>query len=765
MSRFVSHLKTIKNRKKPNKEPIKLTIDIPGSFELVDRKIKLEGWIISEDGKPLKSIRVWDGLEYLSPKNTIQRPDVAKLIKHIPKKSALNSGFAFEFEYKDQEVWLEADFGNGFKRIKTLQFSLDKNTASSNYNPFLATNWANHIDLLEAKQSYYHEDPQEQKLQRGKRSPKVIAIYLPQFYPIPENDEAWGKGFTEWTNVAAAKPRLVGHRQPILPADLGFYDLRLDDVMKEQISLAKKHGIYGFCFYYYWFSGKKVLDMPINKFLKHKDWDFKFMICWANHNWTKRWDGRDQEVIFEQKYTKDDPLNFIKDVEQILLDPRYTRVDNKPVLMVYHPKLIDARSYTKIWRDYFKKKHNLGLHLVTVWATETTDPTTLGFDAAMEFIPGALGYRSDFAEKYVIKKEVTDTKLLDIRQTSAVIDYRRLGQDTRSDIASKSPNKYPHYRCVIPSWDNDARKKGNESTIFTYDNPDLYYQWLMQAIDAPNNENGFTFINAWNEWAEGAILEPTTHYGHALLNRTGDAIAKRIPTFQGMATSPSKVAAVIQVNDIEHFIKNENYIRNLNNVEIDTYIILKKNSESWRAKIERILPGAYTLIVPARGGDVLPFLFVLTRAELLGYKSIVRLVIDSKTKFDSTLFSSSELVGTLINQTETPSAFFGINKNEEDLGSEAQIEKDTKTIIKRIYGNSASNRSTQNLSANCFWSNMELLRPIAQYGFMPDDFPADIINSHTKVEKAFNDCIIYAFCHSSSNKYRVKGNDFERIMN
>lgn len=764
MKHLVKKFKKNIKRNKTNEQNIKLTIDIPSNYQLADRKIKLEGWVISRDGRPIKSIRVWDGFEYLPPKNIIQRPDVVKLIKNTNKESALNSGFVFEFEYKDEDVWLEVDFGDGFKKIKKISFTLDKNIAQSNYNPFLPTNWANHVDLLEAKQSYYHEENNEEKLPLDKMSPKVIAIYLPQFYPIPENDEAWGKGFTEWTNVAAGKPRLVGHRQPILPADLGFYDLRLDDVMKEQISLAKQHGIYGFCFYYYWFSGKKVLDMPINKFLKHKEWDFNFMICWANHNWTKRWDGRDQEVIFEQKYTKDDPLNFIKDVEQILLDPRYIRIDDKPVLMVYHPKLINAKKYTKIWRDYFKEQHNLGLHLVTVWATETTDPTTLGFDAAMEFIPGALGYRSDFAEKYVIKKEETDTKLLDVRQTSSVIDYRKIARDLRIEIASKKPNDFPHYRCVITSWDNDARKKGNESTIFTYDNPDLYYQWLKQAIDAPRNENGLTFINAWNEWAEGAILEPTKHYGHALLNRTSDAIVKRNPTFQGMAISPSKTAVIIQVNDLDIFINNQKSIKNINDKNIDIYIILRKNSEGWKKKIEKVLPSAFSLIVPSRGGDALPFLFVLSRAEMLGYQSIARIVINSNTNFDEIFISNRKVVNKIIKQAESTIVSFGVKKSKEDSESEALLSEAARVFIEDIYGTSDDTQSFNQFSANCFWTNIETLRPIAQYGFMADDFPADLINSHQKNEDTLNECITYAVFSSKVMQYEVKGNEIKSII-
>jgi glycosyltransferase involved in cell wall biosynthesis len=344
---------------------------------------------------------------------------------------------------------------------------------------------------------------------------KTIAFYLPQFHPIPENDKWWGDGFTEWTNVKKARPNFVGHYQPHIPGELGYYDLRLPEVQKRQVELAKKYGIYGFCFYYYWFAGKRLLERPIDQYLADPALDLPFCLCWANENWTRRWDGAEHEILIGQEHNEQEYLHFIQDISPNFSDPRYIRVDGKPILLVYRINLLpDPQKAAEIWRAECKRLGIGDIYLVAVQSFGIADPLPYGFDAAVEFPPSYLG------EAEVGQKSL---KITNPSFTGKIFDYNHAAHI----MIQKIGIGYTLFKTVMTSWDNTARRQ-NEANIFINATTFAYKNWLdhVVAYTTKNLPEGkrFVFINAWNEWAEGAHLEPDRHYGYAYLQATADAI-------------------------------------------------------------------------------------------------------------------------------------------------------------------------------------------------------------------------------------------------
>ena len=351
---------------------------------------------------------------------------------------------------------------------------------------------------------------------------RSIAFYLPQYHPIPENDRWWGKGFTEWTNVSKAKPLFPNHYQPHQPADLGFYDLRLPEARQAQADLATMYGIHGFCYYHYWFTGKRLLERPFEDVLASKEPDFPFCLCWANENWTRRWDGKDEDILAGQVYSEEDDRQHLRYLAQAFQDPRYIRIDGKPLFLVYRASEIpDPLATAKTWRD---EAHQLGIgdiHLVRVesFPEEHQDPQSIGFDACVEFQPdwGNLGLPLQTGRKWSVRRTL---KLAEPAYgNNNIYDYATIVER----MLAKPPATYKRFPCVTPAWDNAARRKDGNATILHDSTPELYERWLntvvQRELSNPASDR-IVFINAWNEWAEGNHLEPCQKWGHAYLEAT-----------------------------------------------------------------------------------------------------------------------------------------------------------------------------------------------------------------------------------------------------
>ena len=340
---------------------------------------------------------------------------------------------------------------------------------------------------------------------------KLIAFYLPQFHRIKENSEWWGDGFTEWTNVVQGKKNFEGHYQPHLPQYFGFYDLSNIEVIREQAEIAKLFGVHGFCFYHYWFSGRRILERPVEDFLK-SDINMNFCLCWANENWTRTWDGDDKSVLMEQKYALGDDESFIASLIPYLKDGRYIKVDGKPLLLVYRAKeLPEPKKSFKKWRTLAKDYGIEGLHICAVDFYDISDPAEVGADALVEFPPHKFnGPQNQPSEM----PKFTNPKFL-----GSTLEYSKI---IAQSMERERP-EYKLYRGIIPSWDNTARRQ-DTPTIVVNSNPQLYGRWLayLRAYTRKNllQDDNFIFINAWNEWGEGCHLEPDLKWKAEYLRET-----------------------------------------------------------------------------------------------------------------------------------------------------------------------------------------------------------------------------------------------------
>jgi len=339
---------------------------------------------------------------------------------------------------------------------------------------------------------------------------RVIALYLPQFHPIPENDKWWGKGFTEWTNTAKARPLYKGHYQPHVPADLGFYDLRLPEARAAQAEMARAYGIEAFCYYHYWFAGHRLLDRPFNEVLSSGEPDFPFCLFWANETWTGTWHGAPDRILIKQTYPgMDDHRRHFDTLLPAFCDKRYLKVDGKPLFVIYAPmKLPDSSRVIELWRELAVRAGLPGLFLVAQQAALSDEDVSIdGYDAIVK--TRVIPYdHKDFlsSARHKIKEALSSS-----RGRPLVYKYKEMIDFLRIDQAQGIQN----IPCVMPNWDNTPRS-GKNGVVLEGSTPELFQQMLRQAIDLIRDvprENRIVFVKSWNESAEGNHLEPDLKFG------------------------------------------------------------------------------------------------------------------------------------------------------------------------------------------------------------------------------------------------------------
>ncbi len=355
---------------------------------------------------------------------------------------------------------------------------------------------------------------------------RVIALYLPQYHPIPENDLWWGKGFTEWTNVGKAKPLFRGHDQPKVPADLGYYDLRLPEARIAQARLAKQYGIEGFCYWHYWFgNGKQLLQRPFEEVLKTGEPDFPFCLAWANHSWKDKQfnKGGTNRTLIEQLYPGED--DYIKHFNYLLpafKDHRYIRVDNKPVFMVYSPsELPSAKHFIELWQKLAKDNGLKGIHFVahTYHVGEIEKQKNLGFDGV-----NIVRLFDVFKKDYSLSKRIYMKTMRILFNRGRILDYGKAaecfsGEEDYQDFC---------YPTIIPNWDHSPRS-GRSGHILIHSSAEKFRKHVAKTFDTIKGkpqDKQIVFLKSWNEWAEGNYIEPDLTHGLAYLEALKETIEK-----------------------------------------------------------------------------------------------------------------------------------------------------------------------------------------------------------------------------------------------
>lgn len=642
--------------------------------------------------------------------------------RHIKHVESEKEYFAHKLREREQHpVW---KIYSQFAKFAT-HGNATSNEIKNKITGFLRKNRKNSINKQELYAAYQpiglnDEYEVEKQFVFSDFATKLIAFYLPQFHPFPENDRFWGKGFTEWTNTSKALPLFFGHYQPRLPGELGFYDTRLKEVMKRQIELAKSHGIYGFCLYHYWFQGKPIMRVPYEQILTNEDFDVPFCLCWANEPWTARFDGLSTlgDVLIPQVHTPEDDVAFFMDIKKALIDKRYIRIEGKPLLIIYRPGLFpDIKKTVALWRDLAKKEGISELFLVMVQNTfdGIIDPRTLGFDASIEFPPQNIPLRD-------IKSQIG---LFDPDFQGYVYEYPEL---VKKSLERKKP-EYILFRGICPGWDCTPRRKN--PVIFIGSNPDEYQKWLEGILKYSNDSldihHRLVFINAWNEWTEGAYLEPDRKYGYAYLNSTCRALI----------STNLKLAVILHLfypdlaEEIISFLKNIPY-------QFDLFISTPREFKSQIESIFHILLPDFTIVVKGvenRGYDIAPFIIefkdTFRRYDLVlkihGKKSVHWKNKDVWRRYlMSNLLGSELVVRSIVNRfTEMPALGMLFPENFPRLGDWLRWGENfsgASQLLGKMDIHITENSAMEFPAGSMYWFRPAAIEPIFQLDQKYSDF-------------------------------------------
>ncbi|MBO8478448.1 MAG: glycoside hydrolase family 99-like domain-containing protein [Bacteroidetes bacterium] len=367
---------------------------------------------------------------------------------------------------------------------------------------------------------------------------RIIAFYLPQFHPFKENDEWWGKGFTEWTNVGKAKPLFKGHYQPRVPADLGYYDLRLSIIREQQAAMAKEAGVEGFMYWHYWFgNGKTLMANIFDEVLTTGKPDFPFCLGWANHSWTRRtWNcsaqyQQDMDLIKQEYPGEEDHINHFYNILPAFLDKRYITVDDKPIFIIWSPLDIpNVSGFIKLWNDLAHQNGLKGIHFVGIWTTGTNPDEIetkellfkLGFDA-LTLSSLAMAQKQSIGR---IKNRLIIELNKRFPRYAPLMKYKY--SDIINNFYSEFDSQENIYPTIIPNWDRSPRG-GRRAVIYTGSTPELFGKMTAMALDKIKNkqdEHKIIFLRSWNEWAEGNYMEPDLRFGLGYVNMLKKMIVK-----------------------------------------------------------------------------------------------------------------------------------------------------------------------------------------------------------------------------------------------